>query len=182
MRNTPSSPVWMLLLAAIIAGVAGFWFNSARLAPTPPSGAGWLSTPMKDLNGQTVRLDQFKGQPVVINFWATWCAPCIEEMPDFQKASTATSAKGVQFVGIGIDYADKMRDFSKKLGITYPLWEAGPAGLDLLKQAGNKSGALPYTVIIDASGKPHFSKLGKMDLRELQELLEQIQRKSAEKP
>lgn len=182
MIKMPSSQALALLLAAVLAGAAGFWLHTARLAPTVPAATTWLSTPMKDLNGQAVRLDQFKGRPVIINFWATWCAPCIEEMPDFQKASVAPIANGIQFVGIGIDYADKMRDFSKKLGITYALWEAGPGGIDLLKQAGNKSGALPYTIAIDAGGKPIFAKLGKMDASELQKLLAQLQAKTTGKP
>lgn len=122
---------------------------------------------MKDLSGHPVNLAAYKGQPLVINFWASWCGPCIEEMPDFQRASQTDIGKRVQFVGIGIDSADKMRQFATKLGITYILLESGAAGLDLMRSVGNPSGALPFTLIVDRAGVPVTRKLGKLDYADL---------------
>ena len=116
----------------------------------------------------------YKGKPLVVNFWASWCAPCIEEMPDFQRASQTSIGKGVQFVGIGIDSADKMRPFADKLGITYVLLESGAQGLDLIRASGNPSGALPFTLIVDRAGLPVVKKLGKLDYAELMSALARL--------
>lgn len=129
---------------------------------------------MKDLSGRPVNLTAYKGKPLVVNFWASWCAPCIEEMPDFQRASQTSIGKGVQFVGIGIDSADKMRPFADKLGITYVLLESGAQGLDLIRASGNPSGALPFTLIVDRAGLPVVKKLGKLDYAELMSALARL--------
>ncbi len=126
---------------------------------------------MKDLSGRPVNLAAYKGRPLVVNFWASWCAPCIEEMPDFQRASQTDIGKRAQFVGIGIDSAVKMRPFADKLGITYILLESDAAGLDLVRAVGNPSGALPFTLILDRTGAPVVKKLGKLEYAELMSVL-----------
>ena len=109
----------------------------------------------------------FKGQPMVINFWATWCGPCVEEMPDFQRASLTEQGKRTRFVGIGIDYAKNMRPFADKLGISYMLLESGAQGLDIVKAVGNTSGALPFTLVLDRDGTVVIRKLGKFEYTDL---------------
>lgn len=179
MTRTESKRKWLmgaaLAGAGALAGAAGFAvhrFGSGAGSGAPAgSGSasldGFWNTPFKDLAGQPVKLSQFKGQPMVLNFWASWCGPCLEEMPDFQRASQTEAGKRVKFVGIGIDYARNMQPFADKLGITYTLIESGAQGLDLVKAAGNTSGALPFTLILDRSGTPVTRKLGKMDYAEL---------------
>ena len=173
----------LFLAAGALAGAAGFLVNWLRVsADTTPSAvpaagqadnalnpslhALWAAQ-FKDLSGQPVNLASFKGQPLVINFWASWCGPCIEEMPDFQRASQTDTGKLAKFIGIGIDNADKMQPFADKLGITYTLLESGAQGLDLLKLSGNPSGALPFTLILDRGGVAVVRKLGKLEYTDL---------------
>ena len=163
----------LIAAAALVAGASGFWFNSQRLAPDPAAAAMemlWRAE-LRDLQVRPFKMDTLKGRPVVVNFWASWCGPCIEEMPDFQRASQTAAGKKASFVGIGVDYAKNMQPFADKLGITYLLLEAGAQGLDLVKAAGNRSGALPYTVIFDAKGKIVATKLGKLEYAELMKIL-----------
>lgn len=137
-------------------------------APSPEAALAslWASV-FKDLEGRAVNLSAFKGRPLVVNFWASWCGPCLEEMPDFQRASQTVEGKRAQFVGIGIDSAEKMKPFAGKMGISYLLLEGGAQGLDLVRTAGNSAGALPFTLILDRSGAVALRKLGKMTYAEL---------------
>ena len=163
-------------IAAIAAGILGFWLNFQSLAPeSAPAGidALWRAQ-LQDLNGRPIPMSSFKGRPVIVNFWASWCGPCIEEMPDFQRASQSDAGKKAAFVGIGIDYAKNMRPFADKLNITYTLLESGAQGLDLVRAAGNPSGALPFTLMFDASGKLIGQKLGRLDYTELTQWLAKL--------
>jgi thiol-disulfide isomerase/thioredoxin len=153
---------------AIAAAAGGIWLNLQRLAPSEQINVAPLwAAEFRDLDGKPVAMASLKGKPVVVNFWATWCAPCKEEMPDLQRFSTGPGGKKAQIVGIGIDSAANMQAFAKQLGISYPLLEAGGTGLDILSAAGDKPRALPYTVVLDASGKPVFSRIGKVSHDEL---------------
>lgn len=148
---------------AIAAAAGGIWLNLQRLAPnTAINLAPLWAAEFKDLNGKPMAMASLKGQPVVVNFWATWCEPCKEEMPDLQRFAVGPEGKKAQIVGIGIDSAAKMQAFAQKLGISYPLVEAGGNGLDILSAAGDKPRALPYTLVLDAAGKPVFSRIGKV--------------------
>ncbi len=166
----------LMALAALLAGVLGFWFNAQRLVPDQHADAAaalWRAE-LRDLQGQRFNMESLKGRPLVVNFWASWCGPCIEEMPDFQRASQTTVGKKATFIGIGIDSAEKMRPFADKLGITYLLLESGAQGLDLVRATGNRAGALPFTLILDAKGGVTVSKLGKLDYAELTQILSSL--------
>ncbi len=182
-----NKPLVIAVVAGALAGAGGFlmhWHNagpdaapvgaSINRAGGPAAAASmdalWAAQ-MKDLSGRPVNLAAYKGRPLVVNFWASWCAPCIEEMPDFQRASQTDIGKRAQFVGIGIDSAVKMRPFADKLGITYILLESDAAGLDLVRAVGNPSGALPFTLILDRTGAPVVKKLGKLEYAELMSVL-----------
>jgi len=115
-----------------------------------------------------------RGKPLIVNFWATWCEPCRDEMPDFQRFSLGPDGKKAQIVGIGIDSAANMQAYSKKLGISYLLVEGGAGGLDILHAAGDKPRALPFTIVLDATGEPIFRKIGKVSHAELTEIAAKI--------
>jgi thiol-disulfide isomerase/thioredoxin len=161
----------LILLAGLGAAAAGAWLAWARMVPdaSPPLDVLW-ATQMPDLRGTPVPLSSFKGEAVIINFWATWCQPCKEEMPDLQRLATGEMGKSVKVVGIGIDNAVNMRSFAEKIGISYLLLEGGPAGLDMLKPLGNSSGGLPYTIAINRAGKPVGTHLGKLSAEALNSL------------
>ena len=158
-----------LVCAALIAVAAGAWFGWQRLGESdkPPLDALWAAE-FKDLSGKPVSMASLRGKPLVINFWATWCGPCKEEMPDFQRLAVSESGKIAEIVGIGIDSAANMRVFSKELGISYLLLESGASGVSILKSVGNKSGALPYTMVVDRAGTAVLTRLGVVTYDELQ--------------
>jgi thiol-disulfide isomerase/thioredoxin len=115
---------------------------------------------------------QWRGKLLVVNFWATWCAPCVEEMPDLERVRRAYLDRNVEIVGLGIDNAAKIRTFRDELKLTLPLLVAGAGGSELGRLLGNLAGALPYTVLIDPSGRVVQRKLGQIKPAELQQWLD----------
>lgn len=107
---------------------------------------------LSDLKGASQALEQWRGQVLVVNFWATWCAPCREEIPGFVNLQERYGSRGLKFVGIAIDQPDKVAEFAREFHINYPLLTGGLETMDLLRQAGNRAGVLPYTLIIDRGG------------------------------
>jgi thiol-disulfide isomerase/thioredoxin len=110
----------------------------------------------------------------VCNFWATWCAPCREEIPILVAAKQQLPIHGTEIVGIGIDFADKIREFAATYHINYPLLLADATALTLLRSLGNRAGALPYTVGLDRSGAIVERHLGALKQSELRKVLESL--------
>lgn len=94
-----------------------------------------------------------RGQPAVVNFWATWCPPCVEEMPELSAFGDEFRDRGLRIVGIGIDSATNISQFSRKTPMSYPLLVAGTSGLELVRRLGNTAGALPFTVVVGRTGE-----------------------------
>ncbi|RPJ46009.1 MAG: TlpA family protein disulfide reductase [Betaproteobacteria bacterium] len=165
-----------LLVAGVggIAAAAGYLANLWRSggfgpAPQPDVAAAILGSRLHTLDGVVQTLDRFRGQVLIINYWATWCAPCREEIPVFVKLQREFAARGVQFVGIAVDQADKVRDFAKDFRINYPVLIAGMDAVELSRQAGNKAGVLPYTLVLNRSGQIAASLLGGISEAQLRE-------------
>jgi thiol-disulfide isomerase/thioredoxin len=119
----------------------------------------WKSE-LPDVNGVRISVAHWRGSVLVVNFWATWCAPCREEMPSFVALQSELAGKGVQFIGIAADQADKVDHFAKELGINYPLLVGGMEVLDLSTKLGNRISALPFTVVLDRQGRIVHRQLG----------------------
>ena len=122
---------------------------------------------MADDKGKLQDLSQWKGKNLIVNFWATWCAPCVEEMPELSAMQTQITQRNTQIIGIGIDSVANISEFSSKHKIGYPLYIAGMNGTELSRQFGNQLGALPYTVLIDAGGTIRNTYLGRLKLEQL---------------
>ncbi|MDQ8035417.1 MAG: TlpA disulfide reductase family protein [Bordetella sp.] len=129
-----------------------------------------LSLP--DVGGQTQALAQWRGKPMVVNFWATWCAPCVREMPELD--ALGKKYAGVQFVGIGVDSADNIRKFQEKVSVSYPLLVMGMGAIDTLRQLGNPAGGLPFTLVFKADGSISEKILGEIDPAKLDASLAQL--------
>ena len=164
-----------LLLAAAGIAAAGAGAVAGALALQSRSGAAdLLAARYPDLSGQERRLLDWRGRVLLCNFWATWCAPCREEVPLLVAAKNQWAAKGFEIVGIGIDSADKIREFSKTYRINYPVLIADATALGLVRKLGNRGGGLPYNVVLDATGivvQRHLGALTKEDIRRVLESL-----------
>ncbi len=112
-----------------------------------------LKMEMEDIYGETVKLENFRGKIVVINFWATWCAPCIREIPLLIKLQNRKSSKDLQVLGIGIDHVAKMRKFAETNNVNYPMLNGKIRGIDMSIKLGNSVGGIPFTVILNRKGK-----------------------------
>jgi thiol-disulfide isomerase/thioredoxin len=132
------------------------------------------AAPVTDPSGKPQSLNLFKGHPVVINFWASWCAPCVEEMPALSQLQREYSHKGIEFVGLGVDSDKNVQAFLQKVQISYPVFVIGFGGADLARAFGNNAGGLPFTVVIDAKGNVRSTKLGQIQPAELKQTLDQL--------
>lgn len=133
-----------------------------------------FAAPMPDLTGNSVMLANWRGKVLVVNFWATWCVPCREEIPDFVRLQEEFGGRGVQFVGIAADQADKVRTFAGELQINYPLLIGNYAALDLAKRVGNKVSALPFTVVLDRKGRLVHRQLGILKVDKLRSIFNEL--------
>ncbi|MDF3835560.1 TlpA disulfide reductase family protein [Cupriavidus basilensis] len=168
------SRLWLWLAVAVVATVAGALASHYVFSPKPASDAAvetFLRTQLPDPAGSTIDLGQFRGKTVVVNFWAPWCGPCVEEMPDLAALHKEYSGRKVEFVGIGIDSATNIQQFVKKVPVNYPLAVAGFAGTELSRNFGNAAGGLPYTVIIAPDGTVSYRKMGRVSPEELRTAL-----------
>lgn len=144
---------------------------TAAPAAVLPANAGPVETlyaqSMNDAAGKPQALSQLKGKAVVLNFWAPWCGPCVQEMPELVELSRELTAKQIGVVGIGIDSPTNIAQFTEKYKISYPIYVAGMSGTDLSRQFGNVNGGLPFTVLIGADGKVRKTYLGRIKFAEL---------------
>ncbi len=169
--------VLVLIPLALAALAGGAWLAQTRYAPHAPAvsavDALWqLGFP--DLQGHRQALSQWRGQVVVLNFWASWCAPCREEMPDFDALRAQYRPKGVEFVGIAIDNAANVDKFLRLQPVNYPILIGEGAAHSLARRLGNSSGALPYTIVLDREGKLVLSHLGRLPRATLETALRKI--------
>lgn len=158
------------LAIALVFAAAGAWFGASRLQPVAAEASAvdaFYGRTLPDPKGAPAAMSQWKGRPLVLNFWATWCAPCVEEMPELSALQKEVQAKDIQILGIGIDTAANIAAFAEKYQIGYPLYVAGIDGSELSRQFGNQAGGLPYTVLVDASGKVRKTYLGRLKMEEL---------------
>lgn len=126
-----------------------------------------LATELDDLQGRRRRLVEWQGRVLLCNFWATWCAPCLEEMPLLSEMQRKLGPSGLQVVGIGIDQVAKMQEFSAKRPVSYPLLAGEANTLGLMRRLGSPSGGLPFTCLLDRSGSLVFRKTGALTEPEL---------------
>ena len=177
-------------LAAMLSAGWFAWRESSRKAPmanrtaalgtapsrATPSASVLLQATLPDLEGKDVAFSHFSGQPVVVNFWATWCAPCVEEMPELNLM--AKDFPNVHFVGIGVDTVDNIRQFVDKVRVSYTLLTVGNAGVAMMRALGNPTGGLPFTVMLDAEGNMIDTILGQVKSADLRARITSIVTKS----
>jgi thiol-disulfide isomerase/thioredoxin len=156
---------WVFAAVGLLAALAGtaLWLGTKAQAPragAEAAPAAIFAARFADTQGRAQSLGQFEGKVLVVNFWATWCAPCREEMPAFRRLQSRWAARGVQFVGLANEEPRRVERFGKDLEINYPLWVGGDEVGELSRRLGNRLGVLPHTVILDARGRVLESKVG----------------------
>ena len=137
-------------------------------APEPPPGVkpAQPGEPMPtivlpDLQGRTISLPRaYAGRPLLINVWASWCGPCIEEMPELDRYVRAQGPKGVQVIGLALDTPENIRQFLDRVPVAYPILVDTPGPADASVWLGNRKGVLPYSVLVGADGKILKQKVG----------------------
>ncbi|HEX7055486.1 MAG TPA: TlpA disulfide reductase family protein [Burkholderiales bacterium] len=149
-----------------LAALAGALVGALGLQSTSGA-AALLAYPFQRLGGGTTRLADWDAPVLLCNFWATWCTPCREEIPLLVATRHKYAANGLEVAGIGIDQVDKLRDFSRELGVDYPILIAGVDSSELLRSLGDKTAALPYSVLLDSRRRITYTKLGAWSESEL---------------
>ncbi len=123
---------------------------------------------LSDLKGATVSAADFEGKIMLVNFWASWCKPCIEEMPMLTRLQQDYASRGLQVVGIALDDAEKAREFASELAINYPILVGSIDTILAGRRYGNRSGMLPYTVLVGSDGIVRWAYLGALKQEELE--------------
>jgi thiol-disulfide isomerase/thioredoxin len=179
-----------LLLVALVAGglgvAAGLWRHGSTpllhtelgqrvlqgalsaSAPTPPAdlkiaerGAIVPTFTLPTLGGETVILPQaYAGRALLVNVWASWCGPCVREMPELDRYARSHAANGTQVVGIALDDPAAVEAFLQRIPVSYPLLVDAPGPRDAGVRLGNPRGVLPYSVLLDAQGRVVKQKIG----------------------
>jgi len=164
----------LIALVAVAAGFAGYLANtglrtvmSANDAPSGSSETLFAIT-LPDTEGTEQALAQWRGKVVVVNFWATWCPPCIKEIPEFAAVSRKYADAPVQFVGISIDTLENVKPFGEKFDVPYPLLIGSSQTLGLAAEFGNTARALPFTIILDRQGGVRHVTLGTLNEKQLE--------------
>jgi peroxiredoxin len=148
--------------------------TSAVPAPETLVGQRRPDFSLADAAGNPVEAADFDGQVLLLNFWATWCAPCVEEMPMLSRLQRDFSARGLRVVGITVDDPVRARAFAQDLGLDYPLLFGTGEAMLIGRRYGNASGMLPYSVLIDAAGTVRWTHLGAVSRQQLESRLAQL--------
>jgi len=154
-------------LLALLAGIFSSPWISKIGSVSEPAIKAFFSNEWHSPDGKELDTQNWTGKVLVVNFWGSWCPPCVEEMPELEKLQWEFSGQNVLFVGIAIDSPSNVREFLKKTPVSYPIAMGGMNGSQIYKALGNTQSALPYTVLISPSGKILDSKLGKINEDEL---------------
>jgi thiol-disulfide isomerase/thioredoxin len=151
--------------AGVAGGVAAYWWRR-RAQRDPAAEAFWALT--LDTPAQTpLAMATLQGRPLVLNFWATWCPPCVREMPALDRFYRDHRARGWQVLGLAADNAAAVREFLARTPVAFPIALAGFEGIDLSRRLGNPSGGLPFTVVFGRDGRLHHRHIGETHYEQL---------------
>jgi len=160
-------------VAALAAGGSLAWlWHGSQDAPPKTAIDALVGAAFTNLEGQKRSLSEYQGKILVANFWATWCAPCREEIPLFVRLQQEYAGKNVQFIGIAIDQAEKVRNFAREYGVNYPLMVGGLDAVELSRRLGNKAGVLPFTVLVERDRQKAVGLVGGITEQRMRERLD----------
>ena len=177
MKNTA-----IFIIAMVIAGTAGYGLQQMISSDTPMPrqqqsdviGSKRPEFAMIDIQGQLRNIKDFDGQVVLLNFWATWCPPCLKEIPDFIEVQEEFADKGFQIVGVAVENEEDVKHFAEEMGMNYPVMAGEMEAIELARRYGNSMGALPFSAIIDQSGTITHTFTGELSKSRLKSILEDL--------
>lgn len=151
--------------AAVAAGVAAYFWQRGSAATSDD--ARFWALDFETPGSTRLAMVSLRGRPLIVNFWATWCPPCVREMPVLDRFYRERSPHGWQVLGIAADNAAAVRDFLARTPVSFPIALAGFAGVELSRGLGNSSGGLPFTVIYDSRGRVVQRQIGETHYEQL---------------
>lgn len=175
MRNT-----LLIMAIAILALMAGLLVRMQTNGEAPPQEVA-LNFAFPDLDGNLQAVSQWQGKILIINFWASWCGPCKQEIPEFIDLQRRYADKGVQFIGIAVDDREPVLEFLRQVASNYPMLIAGDAGSTLSSQLGNILGVLPFTVVVNRHGQIVHRQPGEWSEQAFNEIVEPLLAEKSDK-
>lgn len=163
-----------LAAVAAIAAAAGAGFAWREYSLSAPQEAALTDLWALNLElpqGGNLALESLRGKPTVLNFWATWCPPCVDELPLLERFYRQNKAKNWQVIGIAVDNAKAVQKFLGQMPLSFPVPLAGLAGTELSRSLGNMSGGLPFTVVVNAAGSIALRHMGKLSAAQVDNFL-----------
>jgi len=183
---------FIVIAAIAVMAMSGGFFAAMVLSPAPGlqegTGAEAMSSlrtedlvgqrrpdfMLGDLEGSIVSASDFEGQVLLVNFWATWCKPCVEEMPMLSRLQQDYTPRGLRILGIALDDANRARQFAVELGVDYPILVGLTDVVLTGRRYGNRAGMLPYSVLIDGDGIIRWTHLGALKREDLEQQIQAI--------
>ncbi len=160
--------IFALVAFAILFAGIGAYFGLKRTEPAAPAATAvgaLMQLSFADADGKERKMSEWQGKVILLNFWATWCPPCVSEMPELVELQNDFAGKNLQVVGIAIDSRSKVQEFALKHSIRYPLLIGGMEGTAVSKEFGNDTGGLPFTVLIAPDGTVRKTYMGRLDMQ-----------------
>ena len=164
---------WLIAGCALAAAAGGFALRrrGEKGAAIGKGVDALLALELPDPDGSLQSMTQWRGKVLVVNFWATWCQPCREEIPALLRIAKKHAGKNIQIIGIAVDSADKVKQFAEEFTIDYALLIGGLESIELSRQLGNRASALPFTAVLDHSGTLVRTHLGQISEQDLESIL-----------
>jgi thiol-disulfide isomerase/thioredoxin len=164
----------LIIVIAVVMLAAGFAVQKAITKLKKADQIQLTEFSLPDTTGKQHAMSEWQGKLRVINFWATWCPPCREELPALVELQKQYVPKNVQFLGIAIDDAEPVTEFLSKMAINYPMLIAGQGGIELAYSLGNFASAIPFTIIVDKENNVVFHHSGELSKAQLQEAIDKL--------
>lgn len=159
--------IWLLGIVALFFGAMGAYFSLKKWeSPIPSSNTPhhFFNQSLPDINSKNEKMSNWHGKLLLVNFWATWCSPCVEEMPELSALQNEQKFKDLQIIGIGIDSPANIREFAGKYKVSYPVYVVGMGGIELSRQMGNQQGGLPFTILFGTDGQVKKTYIGRLNM------------------